>query len=142
MKKLLLLSLFCFTALSGFAQIGTSFQFSNLPFWGINYEFIDRIKPEIRLSTDSYFENVSVETIVTYDILNKDDYELYAGLGGRFPNLSGFVIPVGMILHPFQKKNFGLNFEVAPVFGGESNLLRGSIGLSYKFDINGGKKKG
>jgi hypothetical protein len=137
MKKSFLMILLSFTALTGFAQIGTSFQFSNLPFWGINYEFIDRIKPELRLSTDAFFENVSVETIVTYDILNKDDYELYAGLGGRFPNLSGFVMPVGMILHPFQKKNFGLNFEVAPVFGGESNLLRGSVGISYKFDLKG-----
>jgi len=139
MKKSFLMILLGFTSLTGFAQIGTSFQFSNLPFWGINYEFIDRIKPELRLSTDAYFENVSVETIVTYDILNKDDYELYAGLGGRFPNLSGFVLPVGMILHPFQKKNFGLNFEVAPVFGGESNLLRGSVGISYKFDLKGNK---
>lgn len=123
----------------GFSQIGTSLQYSNLPFWGINYEIKDRFKPEFRLGTDVYFENVSVEIVVTYDILDKDDYELYAGLGGRFVSYAGFVLPVGMYLHPFQKKNFGFVFEVAPIFGEDSNLLRGSLGFNYKFDV--GKKK-
>ena len=122
------------------AQIGTSVQFSSIPFWGINYEIKDRFKPELRLSSDTYFVDVSVEIIATYDILDKEDFELYAGLGGRFPILSGFVIPVGLNLHPFQKKNFGFIFEVTPVFGADSNLLRGSLGFSYKFDLKGSKK--
>ncbi len=140
MKKILLLVILFFPAVSGFSQIGTSMQYSGLPFWGINYEIKDRFKPELRLGTDVYFENVSVEIIATYDILNKDDFELYAGLGGHFVSFSGFVLPVGMYLHPFQKKNFGFVFEVAPIFGADANLLRGSLGLSYKFDL--GKKKG
>jgi len=139
-KTFLVFLLFVGIKTMSFAQIGTSLQFSNIPFWGINYEIKDRFKPELRLSTDAYFENMSVEIIATYDILNKEDYELYAGLGGRFPNLSGFVIPVGIYLHPFQQKNFGFVFEVAPVFDAESNLLRGSLGFSYKFDLKGSKE--
>jgi len=124
----------------GFAQIGTSLQYSNISFFGINYEIKDRFKPEFRLGTDAYFEDVSVEIIATYDILDKEDYELYAGIGGRFVSFAGFVLPVGIYLHPFQEKNFGFVFEVAPVFGADSNLLRGSLGFSYKFDLKGRKK--
>ena len=138
MKKYFLAFVFFLTALNGFSQIGTSLQYSSLPFWGINYELWDRFKPELRLGTDVYFEDVSVEVIATYDILDKDDYELYAGLGGHFVSFSGFVLPVGMYLHPFQDKKFGFVFEVAPIFGADSNLLRGSLGISYKFDL---KKK-
>jgi hypothetical protein len=141
MKRLLFVFLFFVgVKMVTYAQIGTSVQFSSIPFWGINYEIKDRFKPELRLSTDTYFENVSVEIIATYDILDKEDFELYVGLGGRFPTLSGFVIPVGLYLHPFQKKNFGFIFEITPVFGEDSNLLRGSLGFSYKFDLNGSKE--
>ena len=140
MKKIFLLFSLFFPALNGFSQIGTYLQYSNLPFWGINYEIKNRFKPELRLGTDVYFEDVSVEVIATYDILDKDDYELYAGLGGHFVSYTGFVLPVGMYLHPFQEKNFGFVFEVAPIFGEDANLLRGSVGLSYKFNV--GKNKG
>ncbi len=141
LKKIVLLLLLLIGAKTmSFAQLGVDFQFSGIPFIGFNYEIKDRYKPELRLGTDNYFEDVSVEIIATYDILNKENYELYAGLGGHFISLSGLVIPVGLYMHPFQDKNFGFVFEVAPVFGDISNLLRGSFGFSYKFDV--GKKKG
>jgi hypothetical protein len=44
---------------------------------------------------DDYFEDLSFEVICTYDIINKDSYEFYGGLGGRFVDFGGVVIPWG-----------------------------------------------
>ncbi|HBH23285.1 MAG TPA: hypothetical protein DDY13_07660 [Cytophagales bacterium] len=113
-------------------QIGVDFHYSNLPFFGVHYEIAERFRPEIRFGTDTFLEDISFEGVVTYDILNKADYELYAGLGGRTNDFSGLVIPIGMNFYPFEEKQFGFHFEVAPILG-ESDILRGSLGLRYRF---------
>ncbi|MCF6352424.1 MAG: hypothetical protein L3J06_05390 [Cyclobacteriaceae bacterium] len=116
----------------GFAQLGISFHQSNLPFVGINYEIGERIRPELRIGIDSFFENISVEAIVTYDILNKPNYELYAGAGIKTVDFAGVVIPVGVNIYPFDFKNFGFHIELAPIIG-DSAILRGSWGIRYRF---------
>ncbi len=63
----------------GFGQFGISFHQSNLPFVGLNYEIKDRFIPEIRIGTDNYFENTSIEADVMYKIVRKDDFDFYAG---------------------------------------------------------------
>ena len=72
-----------------FAQFGANFHQTNIPFVGINYEIKDRIRPEFRLGVDVYLEDLSAEFITTYDILNKEDYELYGGLGVRGGRIHG-----------------------------------------------------
>ena len=64
-----------------FAQFGVSFHQTNLPFIGVSYEIANRIRPELRLGTDRYLEDISLEGVVVGDILNKEDYELYLGIG-------------------------------------------------------------
>lgn len=130
--KRLVLFIILFTPLIANAQIGVDYQFSNLPFLGISYEINDRFRPEIRIGTDAFIEDISIEGIVTYDILNKVDYEFYAGLGARSSDFAGLVIPVGFNFYPFDVKNFGFQFEITPILG-ESNILRGSLGIKYKF---------
>jgi hypothetical protein len=116
-----------------FAQFGVSFHQTNLPFAGISYEISDRIRPEIRLGTDTYMEAMSLEAVVVGDILNKDDYELYLGIGaiggGEF---EGFEIPVGLNIYPLPFKNFGFHIELTPILGDDA-ILRGSWGIRYKF---------
>ncbi len=134
MKNFILsLAIILFFPLFGFSQFGVDFQYSNIPFFGFNYEIKNHWRPEVRLGTDTFFDNVSVEGIVTYDILNKEDYEFYAGLGARFNTLPGLVVPVGFNFYPFDKRNFGFSIELAPIMG-EDNVLRGSFGLRYSFD--------
>ena len=82
MKKSILL-LILFIPLFSFGQFGVSFHESTMPFFGLNYEFGERIRPEIRLGTNNNFEDLSLELVCTYDIINKPDYEFYAGLGYR-----------------------------------------------------------
>jgi len=131
MKKSLLL-LILFIPLLSFGQFGVSFHESTMPFFGVSYEFGERFRPEIRLGTNNYFEDISLETVFTYDILNKPDYELYAGLGYRFDAFSGMVIPIGLNFYPFAKKNFGFHIEVAPILF-DADILRGSLGIRYVF---------
>lgn len=131
MKKLILLLFLTLPTLAS-AQVGVDYHFSNLPFLGINYEIKERVRPEIRIGTDTYFEDISIEGIVTYDILNKTDYEFYAGLGIRSNDFAGLVIPIGLNFYPFTEKKFGFHIELAPIIGDE-DILRDSLGIRYKF---------
>lgn len=132
MKYLLLLTLLC-TAHLSYGQFGISYHQSSLPFLGVNYGFTDRFSAEIRLSTDMYFEDFSPELVATYNYLKREDYELYAGIGGRANNLSGLVIPLGLRVYPFEAKAFGFHVEVAPLIGEYDGILRGSLGINYRF---------
>jgi hypothetical protein len=115
------------------AQLGVAFHQSNLPFAAINYEFADRFRPELRIATDRYFGDFSAEGVFTYDILNKDDYEFYGGLGIRVDDYAEFVIPVGFNFYPFSEKRFGFHIELAALLV-EDDILRGSWGIRYRFN--------
>ncbi|MCF6361514.1 MAG: hypothetical protein L3J29_12230 [Cyclobacteriaceae bacterium] len=115
-----------------FAQFGVAYHQSNLPFVGINYEIGEKIRPEVRIGTDSFIEDISFEAVVTYDILNKQNFELYAGVGVRTEDFGGIVIPVGVNIYPFTFENFGFHIELAPILG-DSQVLRGSWGIRYRF---------
>jgi hypothetical protein len=117
---------------SAYSQIGVDFHFSNMPFFGVHYELWERVRPEVRLGTDTYLEDVALELIVTYDILKKADYELYAGLGYRDDPFAGLVIPIGLNFYPFQERKFGFHVEMTPIIG-EADVLRGTLGIRYKF---------
>lgn len=139
--KLLLILLAAIAPSVAVCQFGASFHQSSLPFAGINYEIVNRLRPELRIGTDSYFEDISAEGVLTYDILNKDDYELYLGLGIRVNGFSGAVIPLGVNFYPFTTKEFGFHIELAALFGennatlfeSEADILRGSWGIRYRF---------
>jgi hypothetical protein len=115
-----------------FGQVGVNFHQTSLPFFGINYEINDRLRPELRIGTDNYFEDISGEIVVTYDILNKVDYEFYMGLGARGEEFDGVVIPVGLNIYPLTSKNFGFHIELAPIINDDA-ILRGSWGIRYRF---------
>jgi hypothetical protein len=116
------------------AQLGVSYHQSNLPFFGLNYEIKDRFRPELRLGTDAYFEEMTFELVVTYDILNKEDYEVYGGLGVRSEEDYGSVaLPVGLNVYPFTGKKFGFHIELAVLAGEDDPVLRGSWGIRYRF---------
>ena len=115
-----------------FGQLGVAYHQSGLPFAGINYEFGDRFRPEVRIGTDSYFDGFTVEGVFTYDILNKDAYEFYGGVGVRAADSPGVVIPIGFNFYPFAVKNFGFHMELSPIFD-EDGILRGSFGIRYRF---------
>ncbi len=113
-------------------QFGVNFHQSNIPFAGINYEFKDRLRPEVRIATDYFLSDIAGEIVVTYDILNKEDYEVYGGLGIRGGDYTGLTIPLGINMYPFPTKNFGFHIELTPILNDDS-ILRGSWGIRYRF---------
>ena len=115
-----------------FAQLGVSYHQSGLPFVGVNYSFQNKLRVETRVGADNYLNNLSLEGVITYDLLKKEEYEFYAGLGGRANVFPGLVVPIGLNFYPFEKKQFGFNIELAPIFG-KDDLLRGSWGIRYRF---------
>ena len=137
MRKLLIL-IFCVVSVnSAFAQFGVSVHQSNLPFIGFNYELADRFVPELRLGMDTNLENMSVEAVATYQFINKQDLEVYVGLGGRANNIAGLVVPLGINFFPFTSKNFGFHIEMAPIVYEGSTIVRGSWGIRYRFKQKG-----
>ena len=135
MKRIIILLLITVPFFS-YGQFGVSFYQSNLPFVGLSYEFNNKLRPEVRLGTDNYFDAMSVEGVLTYDFFKKEDYDIYGGLGVRVNNYTGLVIPIGINIYPFTAKQFGFHIELAPIIG-ENAILRGSWGIRYKF-----RKKG
>ncbi|WP_229214261.1 hypothetical protein [Dyadobacter flavalbus] len=82
---------------------------------------------------DTRLNNMSVEAVATYQFVNKEDHEIYVGLGGRANNLAGLVIPLGAHFFPFSSKNFGFHIELAPIIADGSTIVRGSWGIRYRF---------
>jgi hypothetical protein len=132
MRKLLTIAFFFLSSYFAKAQFGVSIHQSNLPFVGFNYELKERILPEFRLGVDNLAELLSVELTVSY-IFKKDEWvNAYAGLGGRVNNFNALVIPVGLNIYPFERKNFGFQMEAASLLGNAA-LIRGSWGIRYRF---------
>ncbi len=132
MKKFLL-AIIALAPSFAFCQLGVSFHQSNLPFVGVNYEFKNKLRTELRISTDVYLEDVTAEGVLTYDFLKRLDYEFYGGIGLRANSETGaLAIPVGVNIYPLPFKQFGFHIELAPIIE-ESFILRGSWGIRYKF---------
>ena len=115
------------------AQLGLSYHQSALPFIGLNYTLANRLMPELRIGTDRYFDDVSLEAVLTYQYLQREDYSLYAGIGIYYGNFGSTSIPLGLLLFPFDNKKFGFHLEATPLVGEGGNILRGSWGIRYRF---------
>jgi len=103
---IVILSIF-FISNNSFAQIGVSFNQSNLPSAGISYEINNRFLPELRIGTDNYFEDTTLELAINYIFKKNETVNVYAGLGGRVGFFEGLVVPIGLNIYPFEEKNFG-----------------------------------
>tara|TARA_R110001592_G_scaffold36070_8_gene121901 strand:+ start:957 stop:1373 length:417 start_codon:yes stop_codon:yes gene_type:complete len=133
MKKVTLVIVFLvFVSFKSFAQFGVSIHQTNIPFVGFNYELKDKYMGELRFSTDSFFDNISPELVFTRFIKKDTDFNFYGGLGARLNIYEGLVVPIGLNIYPFEKKNFGFQMEIAPIIGDDA-ILRGTWGIRYRF---------
>ena len=134
MKNFLVVTFFCLFSMSSFAQTTISFHQSNLPFLGVNYQFGENFIPEFRVGTDTGLENLTAELAANYIFKKTDRFEFYGGAGLRVGFIDGIVIPVGLNIYPFERKDFGFHMEGAPIIGfGDDQVFRGSFGIRYRF---------
>lgn len=131
-KNLLFLVICFFTGVNSFGQLAVGYHQSNLPFIAVSYDIDQRFTPELRLGADTFIENLSIEAVLNYTFIEKEDYDFYGGLGYRINNYQGLVIPIGLNFYPFSEKKFGFHIEAAPILL-DANILRGSFGIHYRF---------
>lgn len=132
MKKFILLAFFGLISTVSFAQWTVSYHQSNLPFVGVNKQIGEKWLPEFRVGTDNYIDDVSLELVVNHIFYKNDRIDFYGGIGGRIQNFAGLVIPVGLNIYPFERKDFGFHIEAAQ-FIGDGDIFRGSFGIRYRF---------
>ncbi len=121
------------------AQFGLSYHQSPLSFIGVNYEAGKRFLGELRIATNVYVGDLTAEGIVAYRFGNSKEFNPYLGAGIRLAAEEGgsaIVIPIGVNIYPFTRKNFGFHLEFTPFVGEEDfsdNIVRGSWGIRYRF---------
>lgn len=116
------------------AQFTLGYHQSQLPMASFGYEWKEKWRPELRLSTDVYLQNLSAEGVLLLDLRNRAQYEVYVGAGVRGGDVAGLVIPAGVNIFPFSERKFGFHIELTPVlFGSYDSILRGSWGIRYRF---------
>ena len=141
MKKILVTALFTILSYNAFSQIGVT----------VNTEMestIDYRINSLRLGAtfDPSVDNwAMVMPTIKYEIMQKEDYNLHAGITlVNLDHISSVRIPLGLDFTPFENKNFGLSMEVYGSYGTEYEwdlpdgyddrfFVRGTVGFSYRF---------
>lgn len=116
------------------AQWGVSYHQYTSPFVGINYTFAKRFMPEIRITPNRYILDIIPEGTFNYQFVQKEDYQLYAGIGVILTRYEGIpLFPAGVQVYPFNNKKIGFHLEMAAVVFRSDNYLRGTWGVRYRF---------
>ena len=119
------------------AQLGVGFYQASLPFVEINYELADRWRPALRLGVDRFLEDVPVSVQLTYDIVEREAYEVYAGAGLQVAlspseTTAALIVPLGLNAYPFADRRLGFHIELLPYFE-ENAVLFGAWGVRWRF---------
>jgi hypothetical protein len=136
-KSFAILMLLFFAAVShANAQISAGvYRLSSSTFASIGTDPDNKMFGEARVSTGN---NVGVEGTFGYNFIQKEEVNFYSGFHlGTEGNNDGLYlgVPLGLLLKPFNSKNFGFLLEASPIFRTErsSNYFRAGIGLKYTF---------
>jgi len=125
-KVLLLVALLGISSVTAFSQISVSYYSSNLSKIGLAYNFSDRFWTEVRLYSNTEISNLTPELVLCYNIVSKEQHNIYLGFGGNVNYFSGFVLPVGVQFTPFENlERFSLHIEFQPAldFGYERIII-------------------
>jgi hypothetical protein len=126
-----ILTLFC---TNGFSQFSVSFYDSSVSKIGVGYNFTDKVWSELRIYSGTRIDDVTPELVVCYNFINKENHNIYAGIGGVANYFNGLVIPVGVQFTPIEKfDKFSLHVEIQPVIRDYNSFIQASWGLRHKF---------
>ena len=117
------------------SQMSVSFYSSSLSKIGFGYKFSEQVWSEVRVHSNTRFEDITPEVVVNYNFIRKEQYNAYAGGGLSLNFIQGAVVPIGLQFSPFEKmNNFALHIEIVPTFEFEDDpLLQSSWGVRYTF---------
>jgi hypothetical protein len=117
------------------AQISAAvYRISSATFASIGSDPDHKMFGEARLSTGG---TVGIEGTFGYNFVQSDEVNFYSGFHlGTEGNRDGFYlgVPLGLLVKPFNSKNFGFTMEASPIFPTErGNFFRAGLGLKYTF---------
>ncbi|HEX2396130.1 MAG TPA: hypothetical protein VHI78_12350 [Bacteroidales bacterium] len=123
-------------AISSQAQISVSYYSSSLSKAGVAYNINDRFWIELRVYSNTVFDDITPEMVFCFNMVSKENHNVYLGLGANVNFFTGPVLPVGVQFNPFKEfRRFSLHVELQPSLDieGEDLILQASWGLRYKF---------
>jgi len=139
-RILLLIGLLSLLSVKGFSQLSISYYASSLSKIGLGYNFNDKLWGELRLYSNTTFDDITPELVFCYNIVKKERHDIYLGLGANVGYMAGFVMPVGVQFIPLENfDRFSLHIEFQPTLDTRNQefILQSSCGLRYTF----GKKE-
>ncbi len=115
----------------GYSQLSVSYYSSSLSKVGVGYNFTNKIWTEARLYSNTIIDNTTPEFVFCANLLHKEKYNLYLGVGGVVNYFNGVVVPIGVQFTPFDKiQHFTLHIELEPTIDFDSDLiLQSSFGV-------------
>jgi len=115
------------------AQVGISYLHSEvISTLGISTNPEKRFWGEARVGLN--VNDISPEVMAYYNVVRRDNFNLFAGAGARVVTLENIILPaIGFTVKPFEKLNdLAIHAEGAVNTGGEGGgFTRGLIGLRY-----------
>ncbi len=134
MKKILITSILILISFNLKAQVGFSYLHSDvISAVGISTNPDKNIWGELRMGMDINAADFSPEIVGFTNVIKRDDFKMFLGVGGRLQVLEGIVLPaIGFTFKPIESKpNFALHAEGALIVGDFGEVLRGSFGFRY-----------
>lgn len=131
-KVLVLTGVLATLPVSAFSQLSVSYYFSNLSKIGLAYDFGPLFWTELRLYGDTEISNVTPELVFCFNVVSREQHNIYLGLGVNVNYFTGFVLPVGVQFSPFEKFNrFSMHIELEPTldFISEDLIIQASAGI-------------
>lgn len=118
-----------------YSQISVSYYNSSLSKIGLGYNFSEKVWGELRLYSNTAIYDVTPEFVVCYNIVQKENHNIYVGLGGVINYFTGFVVPVGVQFIPFEKsKKLSFHIEFQPTLDFYNDMVfQSAWGLRYRF---------
>lgn len=133
-----MISAFALISKAGFSQLSVSYYSSSLSKMGLGYNFGDKFWSELRLYSNTTIDDLTPEIVACYNIVKKENHNVYMGLGGNINYFTGFVLPIGVQFTPIEKfDKFSLHLELQPTFDIDDDLIfQSSWGLRYMLKKN------
>lgn len=103
---------------------------------GIGYDFNEKLWAELRIYSNLALYEITVEPLLNYNFVRRDQYKTYVGLGLVLNEINGVFLPVGVQVSPFENlRNFSFHIElqIIEVFDYNDTYLNGYWGLRYRF---------
>ena len=128
--------LFSVIGFKAYSQMSVSYYSSSFSKIGLGYNFNDRLWSELRLYSYTSLLDITPEIVVCYNIVKKENHNVYLGFGANINYYTGFVLPVGVQFTPIEKfDRFTLHIEFQPTldFMQGDIIMQSSWGIRYRF---------